>query len=238
MPNVEVYLENRMTAEDIIAMQADHILIATGATWKNNGQGRYNPQPLEEFGPANQVFTPDDIMAGNLPSGPTLIYDDDHYYMASVIAELLRKKGIPVTFVTPEPIVSSWGDMTSEQSQIQRRLIETGTEIITSHSLSSFNGTEAQIECVYTSSLKPIQAEAVVTVTMRSPNEELYYNVQKKLDEQSDYQPKSLTRIGDCEAPAIIAAAVFSGHRYARELDTEVDVDNRIKYDRVFYEDG
>jgi len=32
-------------------------------------------------------------------------------------------------------------------------------------------------------------------------------------------------RIGDCEAPAIIAAAVHSGHRYARELDTEPDPD-------------
>jgi len=29
---------------------------------------------------------------------------------------------------------------------------------------------------------------------------------------------------------------VFAGHRYARELDTEVDPDNRIKYDRVFFE--
>ena len=48
----------------------------------------------------------------------------------------------------------------------------------------------------------------------------------------------SLARIGDCEAPAIIAGAVFSGHRYARELDTMVNPDNRIKYDRVFFEDG
>jgi len=31
---------------------------------------------------------------------------------------------------------------------------------------------------------------------------------------------------------------VFSGHQYARELDTEVDRDNRMKYDRVFFEDG
>ena len=46
-----------------------------------------------------------------------------------------------------------------------------------------------------------------------------------------------MTRIGDCEAPSIIAGAVYSGHRYARELDTEVDPDNRMKYDRVFFED-
>jgi dimethylamine/trimethylamine dehydrogenase len=29
----------------------------------------------------------------------------------------------------------------------------------------------------------------------------------------------SVTRIGDCLAPATIAAAVYAGHRYARELD-------------------
>ena len=50
--------------------------------------------------------------------------------------------------------------------------------------------------------------------------------------------PKTLKRIGDCDAPAIIAAAVFAGHRYARELDEEIDADNPLKYDRVFFEDG
>ena len=29
----------------------------------------------------------------------------------------------------------------------------------------------------------------------------------------------SITRIGDCLAPGTIAAAVYSGHRFARELD-------------------
>ena len=62
--------------------------------------------------------------------------------------------------------------------------------------------------------------------------------VAERLNKQGDYERKSLTRIGDCEAPAIIAAAVFAGHRYARELDTEIDPDNRMKFDRVFYEEA
>jgi len=33
---------------------------------------------------------------------------------------------------------------------------------------------------------------------------------------------KSVTRIGDCLAPGTIAAAVYSGHRHARELDEPV----------------
>ena len=75
---------------------------------------------------------------------------------------------------------------------------------------------------------------------MRSPNDSLFHDLQQRIDDASetDYQPLSLTRIGDCEAPSIIAGAVFSGHRYARELDTEVDPDNRIKYDRVFFDDA
>ncbi len=54
-----------------------------------------------KIGPAEQIFTPDDIMAGRLPTAPTLIFDDDHYYMASVIAEVLRQNQVPVTLVTP-----------------------------------------------------------------------------------------------------------------------------------------
>jgi len=35
----------------------------------------------------------------------------------------------------------------------------------------------------------------------------------------SDAGIKSAARIGDCLAPGIIASAVFSGHKYAREFD-------------------
>jgi hypothetical protein len=43
----------------------------------------YAEAPIKEYGPADQIFTPDDILAGRLPGGPTIIFDDDHYYMAS-----------------------------------------------------------------------------------------------------------------------------------------------------------
>ena len=237
MPNVETYLENSMQVEDVLAVEANHIVIATGASWQADARGVFNETAPVEIGPANQVFTPDDIMGGRLPDGPTLIFDDDHYYMASVIAELLREKQLAVTLVTPESRVSAWGDMTSEQEQIQRRMLEAGVQIITAHGLSAFDGHQAQIECIYTGKRQSIDVEAVVTVTMRSPNETLFHALQQRIETGTGYKPDSLCRIGDCEAPSIIAAAVFAGHRYARELDCEVDPDNRIKYDRVFFED-
>ncbi len=134
-------------------------------------------------------------------------------------------------------IISTWGDNTSEQAQIQTRLMELAVELITAHGLASFDGQQAQIECAYTGKLRSLDVEAVVTVTMRAPNDELYNKLQTYFETHEGYQPKSLARIGDCEAPSIIAGAVYSGHRYAQELEADVDLDNPMKYDRVFFED-
>jgi dimethylamine/trimethylamine dehydrogenase len=237
MANVEVFRESSMTAEDILDTEADHVVIATGAHWRADGVGLYTDVPLSEYGPGEQIFTPDDIMAGRMPSGPTLVYDDDHYYMASVIAEKLRGEGIPVIFVTPESIVSSWGVMTSEQYQVQRRLMEVGVKTVTGHTMQSYDGSEARIHCVYGGGEQDMAVDAVVSVTSRVPDDTLYHELVELVEKQPERSPKSIRRIGDCEAPSIIASAVFSGHRYARELDTEVNPDNRMRYDRVFYEE-
>jgi dimethylamine/trimethylamine dehydrogenase len=90
---------------------------------------------------------------------------------------------------------------------------------------------------VYTETEQSVDAENLVLVTSRLPNDALYQTLKTRIGEDNAESPKSITRIGDCEAPAIIAGAIFAGHRYARELDTVVDPDNRIKYDRVFFED-
>ncbi len=72
-------------------------------------------------------------------------------------------------------------------------------------------------------------------MTARLPNDSLFRELKQRMDAGVVDAAPSLARIGDCEAPAIIAGAVFSGNRYARELDTTVNPDNRIKYDRVFF---
>jgi dimethylamine/trimethylamine dehydrogenase len=237
MANVDIYLDNRMTADDVLAIEAEHVVIATGAHWQADGRGLFNEVALTDPGPAERVFTPDDIMAGRLPTGPVLIYDDDHYYMASVLAERLRAENLPVTLLTPATQVSEWGGYTNEQALIHRRLLETGVEIITAHGLAAFDGSAAQIECIYSGKRRSVAAEALVAVTMRAPDDVLYRELQQRIASGDGAMPKTLARIGDCEAPAIIAGAVFAGHRYARELDTEVDPDHRIRYDRVFYEE-
>ena len=49
---------------------------------------------VRTLGPAEKVFTPNDILEGRMPQGKAvLVFDDDHYYMGSVLAEALVAQG-------------------------------------------------------------------------------------------------------------------------------------------------
>ena len=130
---------------------------------------------------------------------------------------------MPVALVTPEDKAAAWSSFTAEQARSQRRLMELGIEIVTAHALCAFDGREASIACAYTGRERRIAADSVVMVTARLPNDGLYRGLADRLAAGVDRAPRSLRRIGDCEAPAIIAAAVHAGHRYARELDAPLD---------------
>ncbi len=106
LDNVEVYRESEMTVDNILEMGVPHVVFATGSSWRKDGFGVYNTQPIEPQLSDQQVFTPDDIMNGHYPSGRVMIFDDDHYYMGSVIAEKLIEQGCQVDFVSTKDNVA------------------------------------------------------------------------------------------------------------------------------------
>jgi dimethylamine/trimethylamine dehydrogenase len=58
-----------------------------------------------------------------------------------------------------------------------------------------------------------------VTVTSRTPRDELAVALAANPEALAAAGIVSLVSIGDCFAPSTIAAAVYAGHRYAREFD-------------------
>jgi len=69
-------------------------------------------------------------------------------------------------------------------------------------------------------------------VTQRAQRDEVYHAIMDRVGSDADRLPFTLRRIGDCEAPAIVAAAVCAGHRFAAELETAVDIDQSLRHDR------
>ncbi|MEM6305351.1 MAG: FAD-dependent oxidoreductase [Pseudomonadota bacterium] len=215
MANVNTYLESPLRAADLLEFGADHVVIATGAKWTSDGVGRENHAPIETTADAN-VLTPDEIMAGAEAQGPVVIFDDDHYYMGGVIAELLRSKGLDVTIVTPAADVSNWTHNTLEQHRIQSKLMKMGVKVIPLHNVVACGADSVTVECGYTEETRDLPCGTFIPVTRRQPVDSLFHEAQALIKGRAD--APTLERIGDCFGPGTIAAAVYAGHRYAREL--------------------
>ena len=218
MENVDIYLDNRLSADDILESGFQHIVLATGSSWRNDGVSRFHVVPLPNDG-SIPVLTPDDIMAGQSVAGEVVIFDDDHYYMGGVIAEKLVEQGAKVTLVTPAAYVSEWTNNTLEQAAIHRRLVELGVNIVLNRSVMRIIEQRVESECVFSGQRKEHRADTVVMVTSRIGDDSLWQALKSREDEWDEKGIDSIKLIGDAEAPAPIAWATYAGHRYARELD-------------------
>jgi dimethylamine/trimethylamine dehydrogenase len=216
MANVQTFLSSPLTADEVLELAADHVVIATGARWCDSGIGRALNRPIPRDA-AGCIATPDAIIRGAVPVGPVVIFDDDHYYMGGLLAEKLRAAGCDVTLVTPAADVSTFTHYTLEQERIQGRLIEMEVKILPLHRVVHLGATSVTVACNFTDRPHEIACGCLVPVTMRQPVDALYHDLRKRVGAGAT-APSSLTRIGDCLAPGTIAAAVYAGHRYAREL--------------------
>jgi len=229
LPSVETYLESEMSVDLVLQSECSLVAIATGANWRADGVGRAWDSPIPDLNRIN-VFTPDDVMAGTGISGPVIVYDDDHFYMGGVVAGHLRNRGLEVTLVTPAALVSTWTDFTLEQSRIQKGLLKCGVEIKTLHDIASICADGIEVVDVYSSQTSFIEASSLVLVTSLWPEDSLYQELVSDERRANDHGISRITRIGDCYGPGTIAAAVWSGHKYARTLGI-VD-DEHIEFDR------
>ncbi len=219
MPRVSMYLGSALTAADVREIGADHVMIATGARWRRDGVGRWNSTPIPALH-AESTLTPDDLMRGAQPRGNVTVFDDDHYYMGPVLACLLAKSGANVTYVTTEGKAGQWSQYTGEQERTQQQMLEFGMEIIVSTNILGFDGECVTLACTYTGRHRRHAASTLVLATSREPCDELYRELVGPDGESPD---TGVQRIGDCRQPALIAHAVYAGHRAARELGEPIE---------------
>ena len=217
-PNVEIYFDSELDAESILEFGFQNVAIATGSTWRRDGVSRQHvvAMPIAETA---KIYTPDDLMDGHVPEGNIVIYDDDHYYMGGVLAELLAVNGANVTLITPSAYVSDWTNNTLEQGTIHARLARMGVKIVLNRGVTEIAVDHVVSDCVYTGEAETYAADAVVVVASRDSNNAIYTDLSAREADWTDAGIKSVKIFGDAEAPGPIAWATYAGHRYARELD-------------------
>jgi dimethylamine/trimethylamine dehydrogenase len=218
--SVEIFRESRLSAADIRELAPRHVLLATGSHWRADATGHHFPAGNAGVDRAI-TLTPDDLMAGQRPaskSDPVIVFDDDHYLMAAVLSEQLALEGYAVTYVTTTGVVGFWSRFTMEQARSQARLIEVGVQIVVSHAVESAGNGRATLSCVFSARRRDLPCGVFVPVTSREPDDALWHALQADAASNSAAGIGSMQRIGDCNAPGLIAHAVYDGHRTARRI--------------------
>ena len=233
-PNVETYFESVLDADSILGFGFENICIATGSHWRRDGVSRQHVVPFATD-PAMPIFTPDDLMAGKRPLGKVVLYDDDHYYMGGVLAELLAHDGAVVTIITPSAYVSNWTVNTLEQHSIHKKLAEMGVKIVLNRGVVEIGKDHVVSNCIYTDMRQKFECDAVVMVSSRLENNAVYMDLKSREADWVDAGIKSVKIIGDANAPGPIAWATYAGHRYARELDG-ADIGDELPFRREITE--
>jgi len=131
------------------------------------------------------------------------------------------------------PVVSVWSEETLEQEFIKSRLVELGVDIVTGYNLTAIETDRVEVGGVYGERARSVECAAVVMVTSRIPNDGLYYDLKNRPAALAEAGISTVKRIGDALGPSLIAAAVWSGHRYARELDAPSPGDVPFKRELV-----
>lgn len=233
MGNIDIYKDSMLSAADITELGCDHVVIATGAKWTRNipdEQGR--PGKLLS---GNNIYTPDDILAGVIPESPVIIFDFDHYYMGSCLAELLTMQDLGVTYVTPANSVSAWSFMNNELTEIRQRMMDLGVTINIDHNLTEFDNGSAQLTSVFRDDdTKTVEAGSVVIVGKRQPNDSLFKDLISDTEALANTNTMSVKTIGDCRVPGAIVHAVYSGHECARTIDDESEVPIKWERPKIF----
>ncbi|CAN5236573.1 NAD(P)-binding protein [soil metagenome] len=238
LSNVAVYPDNLLGADDVLEFGADHVVLATGSHWRRDGYGRSNFFPDAALAANPAVFTPDDVMDGRFAAtaadGPVVLFDDDGFYLASVLAEKLRADGREVLYLTADDMIASWSTNTLDYRHIQHRLHDVGVEQLVQYNLVGYADGTLSVEHTWSGKLRELECAALVLLTARLPNEALLLALRGREQEWSDAGLRSVRAIGDADAPGLIAHAVYAGHRYARELDAPVDRD-AVPFRRHFH---
>jgi dimethylamine/trimethylamine dehydrogenase len=222
LANVEFIANTPLGAVDVLEYGAEYVVVATGSHWVGDGTNgpTHASIPGVDAG-TDTAATPEQIMVeGKTLGSRVLVIDTDGYYMGSAIAEKLARDRHEVTLATHLDVIAPYQRYTYEEQRNHERLVQLGVRLIPQQLVVSFTDGVATLAHVWSGEEQTIACDAVVPVTQRVSNCEIYDALEDDDERLEEAGIKGVFLIGDAHTPGMIAQAVFSGHRLAREIDS------------------
>ncbi|MEQ1699879.1 MAG: FAD-dependent oxidoreductase, partial [Ilumatobacteraceae bacterium] len=203
--DVRVKVNSPMFADDIAAVGADAVVMATGSQPSGTGYQRQLPQvdvlPGIEH---SNVSAIEDVMSHNArPGTRVVLLDDTGDWRGGGTAWWLAERGHEVTIVTPHPMVGYWVQRTAGDFALRSTLAKLGASWHTESVLLEWTGSAAVVRSLLDGTITTIEADALVLSTTNTSERSV-------LQELGDRVPE-VHEAGDAVAARLAVQAIYEG---------------------------
>jgi len=209
---VQVQLNTAATAESILAMKPDAVVVATGSTPRKLGYQNIRPDITSHPGVEqdNVLFAQDAILHPERVGQKVLLVEDgESNWKVLSTAVHLAEQGRQVEVITS---LFYTGARIGGNSigLLYGRLFKLGVKLTPMTGFIGITGKLVTLFHSFTNEQREEEYDTVVLCFYNKANDELYFSLKGKVGE--------LVRIGDCLAPRDVQAAVREGELAARAL--------------------
>ncbi|QEY63079.1 NAD(P)-binding protein [Metapseudomonas lalkuanensis] len=213
---VKVRLSTYVDASEVLAMQPDVVIVATGSM--SPGIEAFvqtaAPQLKVKIEHGAHVITSEDLVtaAHGVLGKSTVVFDDIGHYEAIGCCEMLLEQGLDVTYVTRHTSFAPEIDKTGRTQSALRRFYALGNfRILTSSLLLEIKKGVVDVRPIDGFHPKSVPADTTVLVSYREPLRELWGDL-------AEAGPQVYV-VGDALSPRDLVWAMREGHLSARSID-------------------
>jgi pyruvate/2-oxoglutarate dehydrogenase complex dihydrolipoamide dehydrogenase (E3) component len=206
---VDVRLDRKASAEDVLALQPDAVIVATGARYSPGGRSITIDADIPGYD-LPFVYRPEEILIGGVrPMGRVFVFDAEGYHTGTGIAELLARGGAEVQFVTATySPVSARNTDNWEERYIVQRLKTNHVRLRPTTWIRRIEPGQVILYDIHTDQETYEPADAVILSTAREPIDGIARALEGRVPQ--------LFTIGDALGARMLAAATYEGQKFAR----------------------
>ena len=209
---VRVHYNNFVESKEVLACDADVVVLATGSLPSNTGfqHGVPTKHLLSGVNKPN-VWSVEDVMNRSARLGKkVLLLDDTGTWRGVGTAWYMAEKEHEVTIITSDPYVGQGITKTAADIPVRERLRTLGARFITESVVDEWLGEAAIIVHLAKGEKQKIPFDTLVLSTPNKP----FNNLEQELRNSA----KEFYLIGDCVAARQANAAIFEGRRLGLKL--------------------
>lgn len=203
--DVEIRYNSYMDADDIAALGADQVILATGSLPAATGFQRALPHVAELPGiDMDNVFSVEDVMMRAARLGPhVILLDEGGNWRGCGTALRLVEDGHKVTLVTPDAMVGKELQRSATDLPLRRALVSKGAAFVTESAMTRWHETGAEVRCLLSGETRMIEADALVLALGNVADSSLRFELEAR--------GIPVQAIGDANAPRNAAFAIYEG---------------------------